>query len=228
METTPGTESWYAQVKEDILEPDRPIIDPHHHLWTGGGRSNYLLEDFWQDTGSGHRILKTVFIECGTHYRETGPDYLKSVGETEFAADIAGLSAAAGAGKAVISGIVGHVDLTRQETREEALEKHAAASKGLLRGIRHAGAHHPHPEEGYFAGNTIPGCFWMKTFKQVCVFSGGAGIPMKAGIIIRSCVTLPRWSGPHQKRRSSLITLAPPWVEGSFEISAKKFSGSGN
>ena len=180
METTPGTESWYAQVKEDILEPDRPIIDPHHHLWTGGGRSNYLLEDFWQDTGSGHRILKTVFIECGTHYRETGPDYLKSVGETEFAADIAGLSAAAGAGKAVISGIVGHVDLTRQETREEALEKHAAASKGLLRGIRHAGAHHPHPEEGYFAGRYDPRLFLDENFQAGVRFLGRRGYPYES------------------------------------------------
>ena len=36
MEPTPGTEAWYAQVKEEIIEPERPIIDPHHHLWFGG------------------------------------------------------------------------------------------------------------------------------------------------------------------------------------------------
>ena len=33
MEPTPGTEAWYAQVTEDIIDPERPIIDPHHHLW---------------------------------------------------------------------------------------------------------------------------------------------------------------------------------------------------
>ncbi len=26
---------WLAQVTEDVLEPDLPICDPHHHLWDG-------------------------------------------------------------------------------------------------------------------------------------------------------------------------------------------------
>ncbi len=30
---TPHTEEWYAAVQEEIVEPDRPIIDTHHHLW---------------------------------------------------------------------------------------------------------------------------------------------------------------------------------------------------
>ena len=25
--------SWLEQISEEILEPDLPIIDPHHHLW---------------------------------------------------------------------------------------------------------------------------------------------------------------------------------------------------
>src|SRR3972149_3350521 len=95
MEPTPGTKAWYAQVTEDIIEPERPIVDPHHHLWSGWEIPDYLLEDLWGDTGSGHKILKTVFIECGARYRETGPDHLKPVGETEFVADIAVQSAAA-------------------------------------------------------------------------------------------------------------------------------------
>ena len=24
---------WLAQVEEEILEPDRCIVDPHHHFW---------------------------------------------------------------------------------------------------------------------------------------------------------------------------------------------------
>ena len=91
MEPTPGTEAWHAQVTEDIIDPERPIVDPHHHLWSGWKMKipDYLLEDLWGDTGSGHKIEKTVFIECGANYRETGPDHLKPVGETEFVADIA-------------------------------------------------------------------------------------------------------------------------------------------
>jgi L-fuconolactonase len=175
MQTTPGTVAWYAQVKEDILESERPIIDPHHHLWSGGGRSDYLLADLWNDTESGHKIEKTIFIECRTHYRETGPDYLKSVGETEFAAEIAGRSAAAGATNAVISGIVSHVDLTRSDTLEETLEMHKTASKGLLRGIRHAGARHPHPEEGHNPGRYAPGLFLDEKFQAGVRFLGRRG-----------------------------------------------------
>jgi len=112
MEPTPGTEAWYAQVTEDIIEPERPIVDPHHHLWFGKRFPDYLLEDLWGDTESGHKIEKTVFIECGASYRETGPDHLKPIGETEFVADIAVQSATAGSAKAVIAGIVSHADLT--------------------------------------------------------------------------------------------------------------------
>ena len=63
-DATPGSASWLRLVQEPILDPERPIVDPHHHLWTdAGGRSPYLLGDLWADTGSGHRIVKTVFIE---------------------------------------------------------------------------------------------------------------------------------------------------------------------
>src|SRR6185436_4301593 len=107
MAPIPGTETWLAQVVEEIIEPERRIIDPHHHLWFGWGRfSDYLLADLWGDTESGHKIEKTVFIECGAGYRETGPDHLKPVGETEFVADIAAQSAAPGSTKAIIAGII--------------------------------------------------------------------------------------------------------------------------
>ena len=29
----PDLDDWLAQVTEDPLEPDLPIIDCHHHLW---------------------------------------------------------------------------------------------------------------------------------------------------------------------------------------------------
>jgi predicted TIM-barrel fold metal-dependent hydrolase len=171
MELTPGTEAWHAQVVEEIIEPKRPIIDPHHHIWFGweGGRGmffpDYFLEDFWGDTESGHKIEKTIFIECSTSYRETGPDHLKPVGETEFVADIAVQSATAGSGKAVIAGIVSRADLTLGDTLGEVLEAHEVAGKGLFCGIRHAGAHHPHPEEAYIPGRYGAGLFLDEAFQ---------------------------------------------------------------
>ena len=151
MAPTPQTPAWYAQVTEPIIEPARPIVDPHHHLWTDRTFpiANYLLDDLWRDTGSGHNVKKTVFIECGTHYRADGPEHLRPVGETEWVATIAVQSAAGGPGKAVVSAIVAHANLTLGDALDEALDAHEAAGKGLFRGIRHAGAVHPHPEESF-------------------------------------------------------------------------------
>ena len=74
-----GSEEWLAQVKEDL---ERPIIDPHHHLWHNRG-SVYLVKELKADTGSGHNVKKTVFMECGWSYKQEGPKHLKVVGETE-------------------------------------------------------------------------------------------------------------------------------------------------
>ena len=59
-----GSEEWLNLVKEEIVEPDRPIIDPHHHLWNDRG-STYLVEDLKSDTGSGHNIVKTLWSVDG-------------------------------------------------------------------------------------------------------------------------------------------------------------------
>ena len=58
-------EVWLAQVTESILEPDLPIVDPHHHLWDFP-TSRYFLDELLCDTGSGHRVIATVFVECGS------------------------------------------------------------------------------------------------------------------------------------------------------------------
>ena len=61
----PSTEEeraeWLETVREEIIEPERRIVDPHHHMWIESGLPRYLLEDLWRDTGSGHNIEKTVF-----------------------------------------------------------------------------------------------------------------------------------------------------------------------
>ena len=89
-------EGWIDRVQEEIIDPERKIIDPHHHLWHGpedppGIKDSYryLLEDLWRDTSSGHNIKKTVYIDCGQEYYQEGPDAFKPVGETEFVVGIA-------------------------------------------------------------------------------------------------------------------------------------------
>ena len=135
----PNTEEWYAAVREEIVDPDRPIIDPHHHLWaTTSMWGSYVLEDLWADTESGHNIEKTVFIDCRSGYRQDGPEHLRPVGETAFVAGVAAESAKRD-GAATIAGIVSHADMLRGEDVREVLEAHEEAGRGLFRGIRHAG-----------------------------------------------------------------------------------------
>ncbi len=135
--TKSNQDAWLDQVREDVLEPERPIVDPHHHLWRHDA-APYLLDELWRDTGSGHNVTQTVFIECGSEYFTDGPEHMKPVGETAFVAGIA--RASAGGDGARIGAIVGHADLLLGARIEEVLEAHVAAGDGLFRGIRHSAA----------------------------------------------------------------------------------------
>ncbi len=135
---------------EAILEPDLPILDAHHHLWnrSSHGAGRYLLDDLLADTGAGHRVLGTVFVECHAEYRAGGPEHLRPVGEVEFVAGIADASARrraeTGTGPEIM-GIVGHADLTRGDAVAEVLEALDEAGGGRFRGVRFNTAFDPHP-----------------------------------------------------------------------------------
>jgi len=129
---------WLALTREDTLEPDLPICDPHHHLWDHPG-NRYLLDDVLKDTGSGHRILKTVFVECNSMYRQAGPTSMKPIGETEFVQGISAMSASGGYGDTrIAAGIVSFADLTLGREVETVLRAHMAVSRNRFKGIRHA------------------------------------------------------------------------------------------
>jgi len=157
MTEQPGSSAWLALHNESALDPDRPIIDPHHHLWRRNG-SNYLLDDLWQDTQTGHRIEKTVFIECHAEYRKEGAEHLKPLGETEFVAAQAEKSEQNNQ-RATIAGIVGHVDLRLAAKIEPILKAHIELGGGRFRGIRHAGAHATHPEGMTIIGRAPEGLY---------------------------------------------------------------------
>ncbi|MFM5885637.1 MAG: amidohydrolase, partial [Novosphingobium sp.] len=74
-------------MSEAILEPDLPIIDPHHHLWdlrplmaafpeprhsfiaSIALSPYYTFNEIHADATSGHNVIGTVFMECGAFYR---------------------------------------------------------------------------------------------------------------------------------------------------------------
>jgi predicted TIM-barrel fold metal-dependent hydrolase len=131
------TEQWLNQVVEDIIEPERPICDPHHHLWHRSG-SRYLLDELMADTDSGHNVVSTVFVECASMYRADGPESMRCVGETEFVNGVAAMTASGGFGEfRACLGIVGLADLSLGTAVGEVLDAHIAASS-RFRGIRHA------------------------------------------------------------------------------------------
>jgi L-fuconolactonase len=147
----PGSAEWLNLVHEEVLDPDLEIVDPHHHLWPAGGALPYGLAELEADVSSGHRVVSTVFMECGAAYHTDGPAHLAPVGETEFVA-----AQAARASTPLIAGIVGRADL-RFEGLDEVLDAHAEASGGLFRGIRHALACAEHPDTLKIPGRSPAG-----------------------------------------------------------------------
>jgi len=151
---------------EPILEPELPIIDPHHHLWDRPTQvlrnlppsehgfmdiirevPRYLLDELLADLKSGHNIRGTVYMECGAMYRADGPEALRCVGETEFVGGIAAMTASGLYGDLrACAGIVGHVDLRLgADAVEDALRSHIAAGHGRFRGIRQSASHDDDP-----------------------------------------------------------------------------------
>lgn len=157
----PNPAAWLAQVLEDALEPEMPIIDPHHHLWRRAG-DPYLLPDLLADLSSGHNVVSTVFVECAAEYRTDGPEALRPLGETEFVERET--APAAGGRIKVAEGIVAYADLTLGAAVDEVLEAHLAASP-RVRGIRCSAAWDASPEiHGY--RNPPPGRYLEPSFRE--------------------------------------------------------------
>ena len=130
---------WLALTAEPALEPELPIIDPHHHLWDRSG-NRYLLEELLEDIRE-HNVRQTVFVECSSMYRADGPEELRVVGETEFVQGVAAKSASGQYGETrVATGIVGSADLRLGDRAAPVLEAQMAASPQRFRGIRHRAA----------------------------------------------------------------------------------------
>ena len=149
-----------SNLDEEAIDPDLPIVDPHHHMWfipnpsatiTGTAESllsralssayklrpRYLFDELLSDLTSGHNIRATVFNDAHTMYRSTGPDAMKSVGEVEFVNGVAAMAASGMFGDVkVCAGIVGSVDLRIGDAAGDVLLAHIQAGGGRYRGVR--------------------------------------------------------------------------------------------
>jgi predicted TIM-barrel fold metal-dependent hydrolase len=135
----PIRKDWLAATQEKALEPDRPIIDPHHHLWDRPG-NRYLLHDLIEDTSSGHNIRATVFLECREMYRAEGPPETRSLGNVD-------LRAVGGRAKGI-------------------LEQHVTASGGRFRGIRNGATWHADNSLRVFTSGSGEGLYVDRSFRE--------------------------------------------------------------
>ena len=169
----PERVAWLALVHEDAVDPDQPICDPHHHLWDHPNE-RYLVEELQADTGAGHHVLSTVYVDCMSGYRTDGPEALRPVGETEWARQQA--EASERTGGSVIAAIVSYADLRLGAAVEEPLAAHAAAGDGRFRGIRHATAADPDPSIRANHTGSAPGTMTTPAFAE------GLGVLARMGL----------------------------------------------
>lgn len=162
----PPDEAWLATAEpEDILDPELPIVDPHHHLWVRGGH-RYLLDELLADLNTGHNIVATVFEECHSMYRADGPSEMRPVGETEFVAGIAAMSDSGAYGKTrVAAGIVGAADLTLGDRIEAVLLAQIRAAGGRFRAVRHAAGYDADPVIGNSGSAVEPHLYRRDDFR---------------------------------------------------------------
>lgn len=61
-------EAWSALTREDVIDPELPICDAHHHLWSSPDR-HYSLEELFQP---GRRPQHRSDGICGKFVSEKG------------------------------------------------------------------------------------------------------------------------------------------------------------
>jgi L-fuconolactonase len=224
--------AWLALTSEAAVEPDMEIVDPHHHLWPAptGRYPRYDLEDLRADTGSGHRVTSTVFIDCMASYRTDGPEALRPVGETEFVAERAAQSESTPGAR--IAAIVSFADLTLGAAVEEVLGAHIAAADGRFRGIRHAGGWDADDAVPNSHTNPPPGLYGMLAFREGAKVLARMGLSFEAwqyhpqlDDVVDLARALPELSivvnhlgaplgiGPYAGRRSEVLAAWRPPME---------------
>ncbi len=198
----PGIElrdDWLAQVNEVIIDPDREIVDPHHHLWRHGTPENpaiYEMDALWRDTGAGHNVVQTMYIECRSYWDLGAPAHLQSVAETRTVAQMASTAAP---GQSKIAGIIAQTELVLEPALlNAALDAHAAAGQGLFKGIRNSGARDPEPHTLAIPGRGVPDQYGDPKFRRGAAILGERGL------------TLDSWHYHHQHQEFLDLARAAP------------------
>jgi L-fuconolactonase len=179
-------EDWLRLAAPEIpIEPDLPIIDAHMHLWHHATGYRYFVEEYARDVqASGHRIEASVYIECRSMYRAEGPEYLRSVGETEFAAGMAAIAASHKyTTTRVAAAIIGYADLRLGDRLPEVLDAHLAAANGRFRGIRQGARWDPDPAVKGPVSADGPGLYLEPGFRRGLAELAQRGLVFEASVV---------------------------------------------
>jgi predicted TIM-barrel fold metal-dependent hydrolase len=193
-----------SNTPEAILDPELPIVDPHHHLWDRPSEilknlppidhgfmdilrevPRYLLDELLADLGDGHNVTATVYMECGAMYRIDAPASLQCVGETEFVNGVAAMTASGIYGPVrACAAIVGHADLTEGAAVEEVLRAHIAAATSRFRGIRQSASwDEDFAVLGPLAGRVPAGLYRDAKFREGFAVLGKLGLSFDAWML---------------------------------------------
>lgn len=134
----PVREDWLALAQEDILAPEQPIFEAHHHLWDRP-EGRYRAAELMADVGAGHDVRASLYVQCRTGYRTTGPENMRPVGEVETVLEW-------GAAQPMYPvGIVAMADLQLGAKVQPVLEGMRDIGQGRVKGIRNTTAWHADP-----------------------------------------------------------------------------------
>ena len=127
----------------------------------------YLLDDYLADTNSGHNVVSTIFIECGTNFDTDGPAAFRPVGETQFAIGVAAMSESGRYGKTrVAAGIVGTAYLSDGDNVAGVLDAQLDTGGQRFKGIRQAAAHDDDPSVPNHRTNPPRDLYANGTFRE--------------------------------------------------------------
>jgi L-fuconolactonase len=182
-------EEWLGLASPEIpIEPELPIIDAHMQLWHHATGYRYFVEEYARDVkASGHHVEASVYIECRSMYRADGPEYMRSVGETEFAAGMAATGASHKyTATRVAAAIVGYADLRLGDRLPEVLDAHVAAANGRFSGIRQTARWDPDPAVKGPVSADGPGLYREPEYRR------GLAQVAKRGLIFEASVVHPQ------------------------------------
>lgn len=183
-------DEWWALDVEQVVEPDREIIDPHCHLWVERDvpdpavpdkmlrTSRFMPDDLCRVLGSGHRVAAIIYIECGSGFYSTGEPHLRPVGESEFAMTAAAhLKQSPGAPS--LAAVSAFADL-RDPALDQVIDAHVQASNGHVRAFRQSGARLKNPAARLLAGAAEPGLYADPGFRRGLARLGERGFLFEA------------------------------------------------